>query len=80
VGGTGVGEGFGAGITGEAATGGAGAGAVPGQARPVLPPHTVLDDAIATTISSGRCSAAEGESANVNPNRTAHITASTFFM
>jgi len=56
---TGAGTGWGAGITGEAATGGgAVAGAVPGQGRPVLPPQTVLDEAIATIISSGICSVA----------------------
>ena len=41
-----------------AAGGGAAAGAVPGQGRPVLPPQTVLNDAIATRISSGAGSAA----------------------
>ena len=57
--GTGAGKGFGAGIAGVVATGGETlAGAVPGQALPVLPPQTVLDEAIATIISSGRCSAA----------------------
>ena len=75
VGVTGVGEGFGAGITGEAATGGVCAGAVPGQGRPVLPPHTGLDDAIATIISPGRCSAAMMEPVQVKPSRTAHTTA-----
>ena len=72
---TGVGDGLGAGITGEAATGGVGTGAVPGQARPVLPPHTLLDDAIATIISPGRCSAAMMEPVQVKPSRTAHTTA-----
>jgi len=79
MGGAGVGKGFGAGITGEAASGGGtGVGAVPGQRRPVLPPQTLLNDAIATSISSG--SAAEIEPAHVNPNRAAYITANTFFM
>jgi hypothetical protein len=80
VGVTGVGDGLGAGITGEAATGGVGAGAVPGQGLPVLPPHAVLEDAIATIISPGRCSAAMMEPAQVKPSRTAHITACNFFM
>jgi len=80
--GAGAGEGFGAGITGEAATGGgAVTGAVPGQALPVLPPQTVLDEAIATIISSGMASAAMLEPAQVKPSRTATITASiAFFM
>jgi hypothetical protein len=74
VGVTGVGDGLGAGITGDAATGGVGTGAVPGQARPVLPPQTLLDDAIATIISSGVDSAATMEPAQVKPSRSAHTT------
>ena len=73
---TGAGAGLGAGITGEAATGGVGTGAAPGQGRPVLPPQTLLDNAIATIISSGICSAA-WVPAIVRPSRTVHITAAT---
>ena len=79
VGVTGVGEGFGAGITGEAATGGVGAGAEPGQTLPVLPPQMVLDDAIATIISAGICSAAMMEPVQVTPSRAAHTTATSCF-
>jgi hypothetical protein len=80
VGVTGVGDGLGAGITGEAATGGVGAGAVPGQTRPVLPPHTVLDDAIATIISPGVASAAAGGPAIVRLTMTVNIPARIIFM
>jgi hypothetical protein len=81
VGVTGVGDGLGAETTGEAGTGGgAVAGAVPGQARPLLPPQMVLDDAIATIISSGGRSAAEGEPATVRLTKTVNIPASIIFM
>src|SRR5205823_7456033 len=73
----GTGEGLGTGITGEAATGGgAVTGAGPGQALPVLPPQTLLDDAIATRISAGRCSATASGTARVRPSRTVHVAAS----
>src|SRR5438094_925609 len=70
--------GVGAALTGGV-TGGTVAGAVPGQARPVLPPQMLLDDAIATIISPGRCSAAMMEPAQVKPIRTAHTTATNCF-
>jgi hypothetical protein len=66
---TGAGAGLGAEATGGAAT-----VPWPGQALPVLPPQTGVNDAIATTISSG-C-AAEREVAAVRPSRTAHRVAS----
>ena len=80
VGVTGVSEGLGVGITGEAATGGVGAGAVPGQGLPVLPPHTLLEDAIATIISPGSCSAAAGASATVRLTTTVNIPAKIVFI
>jgi len=70
-------------------TGGAGAlreaaggatGASPGQALPVLPPQTLLDDAMATIISSGSCSAADADSATVRLTRTVNTLARIIFM